>query len=70
MTNKLFPANFVKRATILTSEGNIALLPAGARDQTVTKGGMIMMDRVLGAFFKLSCVVFYFVLLYNKSLND
>ena len=27
-----------KRATFLTSEGNNALLPASARDQTVTKG--------------------------------
>ena len=31
-----------KRATFLTSEGNGALLPASTRDQTVTKGGMIM----------------------------
>ena len=31
-----------KRATFLTSEGNNALLPASARDQSVTKGGMIM----------------------------
>ena len=32
-----------KRAAFLTSEGNSALLPASARDQTMTKGGMIVM---------------------------
>ena len=32
-----------KQATFLTSEGNSALVPAGAHDQTVTKGGVIMM---------------------------
>ena len=42
-------SNFRERATFaqagsffLTSEGNSALLPASARDQTVTKGDMIM----------------------------
>ena len=42
-----------KRATFLTSEGSSALLPASARDQTVTKGGMNLIPRVVGAFFKL-----------------
>ena len=32
-----------KQETFLLSEGNSALLPAKARYQTVTKGGMIMM---------------------------
>ena len=46
-----------ERATFLTSEGNKALLLASSRDQTVAKGGKIMMRlcsfRVLGEFFKL-----------------
>ena len=45
-----FPPSVHERATsakagnTLTSEGNSELLPASARDQTVTKGGMIMMS--------------------------
>ena len=61
-----------KRATFLTSEGNNALLPASARDQTVTKsacardqtvtkGGMIVMGLMFiscSARFS-NCVVFH-----------
>ena len=47
-SNKQFPSNvyklatFVKAGSILRSEGNSALLPASAHDQTVTEGGMLI----------------------------
>ena len=40
-----------KRTTFLTSEGDSALLPASARDQTVTKGGMITMQLMFQTVF-------------------
>ena len=47
-----------KWSTFFTSEGNSALLPASTHDQTVTKGGIIMMQLMFTLisarmFFKL-----------------
>ena len=69
----MFPAKrqeraaFAKAGYILRSEGDSALLPASARYQTVTTGGMIIMLLVivLGVFFFLRRGK-----LYNKSLYD
>ena len=41
-----FPPN-VHEPETLVKAGNSALLPTGARDQTVKKGGMIMMRLML-----------------------
>ena len=77
-SNKQFPSNvyklatFVKAGNILRSEGNSALLPASAHDQTVTEGGMLMMQLM---FTSSACHIFQTFFpqqrkLYNKSLND
>ena len=70
-----------KRATFFMSEGNSALLPARACDQSVTKGGVIMIHLMFtsSAWHIFQTLFFFFstkkcwwnVLLYNKSLiND
>ena len=65
--------HLLKRATFLTSEENDALLPASARDQTVTKGGMIIMRSTFTPSARRVFQTVFFPRqrkLYNKLPND
>ena len=56
-----------KRAKFLTSEGNIALLLASARNQTGTKGGMILMRLM---FTSSTRRVFQTVFFFHDKVTD
>ena len=62
-----------KRETFLTSEDNSALLPASARDQTVTKGGTVMMQLMFTSSARSVFQTVFFPRrrkLYNELFND